>query len=179
MAENAKTTWAVDPNHSQVQFKVKHLGIANVNGTFSVFKGTVQTESDDFNNAQISFEVDANSLTTKHDERDNQLKSPIFLDVEKFPKITFSGILKKSGDSYALNGDLTIHGTTRPVTLEVEFTGIGKGRFNDIRAGFEVSGKIIRKDFGLTFNLATEAGNLIVGEEVKLHFDIELIKQAN
>ena len=179
MAENTKTIWAVDTNHSQVQFKVKHLGIANVNGTFSVFKGTIQTENDDFNSAVISFEVDSNSLTTKHEERDSQLKSPTFLDVEKFPKIIFNGILKKNADQYALEGDLAIRDTKRPIKLEVEFNGIGKGRFNDIRAGFEVNGKIIRKDFGLNFSLLTEAGSLVVGEEVKLHFDIELIKQAN
>jgi len=171
--------WTVDTNHSQVQFRVKHLGIANVAGTFKTFKGEVQTENEDFNPAEISFEIEAASLDTKLEERDNFLKSPQFLDIQNFPKILFTGILKRDSGKDEIEGELTIRDTKRIVKLEAEFTGIGQGRFNDIRAGFEVTGKINRKDFGLTFNIFTEAGSLVIGEEVKLHFDIELIKQTN
>jgi len=177
--ENTKLKWAVDTNHSEVQFKVKHLGIANVVGTFKLFKGEVTTENEDFNGAEISFEMDAASLDTKHAERDSHLRSPLFFDVEKFPKILFTGILKKKSDEYAMEGELDMHGVKRPLILAVEYNGIGKGRFNDVRAGFEVTGKFNRKDFGLAFSLLTETGSLVVGEEVKLHFDIELLKQAN
>jgi polyisoprenoid-binding protein YceI len=178
MTTNAKANWAIDAGHSEVQFKVKHLAISNVSGTFKIFKGEVETSGDDFSNARVNFEMDVNSLYTNHDERDNHLRSPLFFDAQQFPKITFQGQLKKEGSNYALHGDLTIRDTQRPVKMEVEFTGTGKGRFGETRAGFEISGKINRKDFGLNFNMLTDAGNMIVGEEVKLHFDIELIAQA-
>ncbi|HXB13488.1 MAG TPA: YceI family protein [Bacteroidia bacterium] len=173
-----KTKWAVDPNHSEVQFKVKHLMISNVSGTFKIFKGEVESESEDFNNAQIRFEVDTNSIDTNHEERNGHLKSPLFLNTEKFPRILFEGILKKKDENYELDGEITLCGVKKGLKLEVEHTGIGMGRFGDTRAGFEVNGKINRKDFGMNMALATEAGNLVVGEEIKLHFDIELLKQA-
>jgi polyisoprenoid-binding protein YceI len=178
MADKIKSKWAVDPNHSEIQFKVKHLMIANVSGTFKIFSGDVQTESEDFNNAEIHFEIDANSIDTNNEKRDTDLKSPLFLDTQKFPKITFQGVLHKKEDNYQLQGDLTVCATKQPIKMEIEFTGIGKGRFGDIRAGFEGNGKINRKDFGLTSSLMTETGSLVVGEEVKLHFDAELIKQT-
>ena len=177
MTENTKSQWIVDANHSEVQFKVKHLMIANVSGTFRTFTGRVHAESDDFNNSEISFEIDTDSIDTNQSERDGHLKSAMFLDTEKYPKIIFEGKLLKDGDDYELTGDLTICAVKRNVRLEVEYTGTGKGRFGDTRAGFEVSGKINRKDFGLNFNVLTETGSLVVGEEVKLHFDVELIKQ--
>jgi polyisoprenoid-binding protein YceI len=178
MTTNAKAKWAIDPKHSEVQFKVKHLAIANVSGTFKIFKGDVQTTNDDFEDAEINFEIDVNSIDTNLEERDGHLKSPLFFDAQKFPKITFTGLLKKENDRYALEGDLTIRDAKNKVKLDVEHTGTGKGRLGDTRAGFEVTGNINRKDFGLTWSMLTEAGNLIVGEEVKLHFDIELVSQA-
>jgi len=177
MTENIKSQWIVDASHSEVQFKVKHLMIANVSGTFRTFTGRVHAESDDFNNSEISFEIDTDSIDTNQNERDGHLKSVMFLDTEKYPKIIFEGKLLKDGDDYELTGDLTICAVKRNVRLEVEYTGTGKGRFGDTRAGFEVSGKINRKDFELNFNVLTETGSLVVGEEVKLHFDVELIKQ--
>jgi polyisoprenoid-binding protein YceI len=171
-----KTKWTIDPKHSEVQFKVKHLMISYVSGTFKIFTGEVQSESEDFNNAEIYFEIDANSIDTNLEERDTHLKSSLFLETEKFPKIVFNGFLKKKGSDYELVGELTLCAVKKTVKMETEFSGIGKGRFGDIRAGFEVNGKIDRKDFGLNFGLLTEAGSLVVGEEVKLHFDIQLIK---
>lgn len=178
MTENTKSNWIVDMNHSALQFKVKHLGLSNVSGTFKSYKGNVQTENDDFIDAEVSLEMDADSIDTKLDERDNFLKSPHFFDTQKYPKIIFSGKLKKGADSYELEGELTIREAKRNVNLAVEYNGIVKGRFGELRAGFEVTGKINRKDFGLTWNLLTEAGGIIAGEEIKLHFDIEIIKQT-
>jgi polyisoprenoid-binding protein YceI len=154
------------------------LAISNVAGTFKIFQGSVETENEDFNDATIHFEIDAGSLDTNNAERDKHLQSAAFFDTEKFPKIRFEGALHKVEDNFTLVGALTMLETTKNISFETECTGIGMGRFGDTRAGFEVQGKISRKDFGLAFNLLTETGSLVVGEEVKLHFDIQLIKQA-
>jgi len=175
--ENTITKWEVDPDHSKVQFKVKHLAIANVAGTFKIFSGKVESDKEDFDGAAIAFEIDANSINTDQVQRDGHLKSNLFFDTEKFPKITFTGALHKQDDAYELGGDLTIRDITKQVKLQAAFNGLGKDiGFGNIRAGFEAGGKINRKDFGITFNMITEAGGLNIGEEVKLDFDIELIK---
>jgi polyisoprenoid-binding protein YceI len=176
--DSQKTHWTIDPNHSEVQFKVKHLAISNVSGTFKLFTGNVQVENENFNNALIHFEIDTNSVDTNNAERDNHLKSPVFFDTENFPKILFEGNLKETDGDFYLEGELTILKTTKNIKLEAQITGIGTGRFGDTRAGFEMNGKINRRDFGLNFGLLTEAGSLVVGEDVKLHFDIQLIRQA-
>lgn len=173
MTAMTKTKWTVDTIHSSVQFKVKHLAISTVTGTFKVFQGEIFSEDDSFSQADIHFNIDANSLDTGHPERDGHLKAAEFFDTKNYPAITFRGTL----DHDKLIGALTIREVTKNVTMDVEFGGVGKGRFGDIRAGFEVSGKINRKDFGLTWSLLTETGGLVVGEEVKLHFDIQLIKE--
>lgn len=173
MVETKIATWAVDLGHSLVQFKVKHLAISTVSGTFKTFKGTIQSEQEDFNNAKVQFEIETNSIDTNNGERDKHLKSDLFLNADKYPKITFKGVLRDD----KLLGELTLLETTKTVEMEVEQTGVGQGRFGETRAGFEVTGKINRKDFGVNFHLLTDAGNLIVGEEVKLSFNIQLIKQ--
>jgi polyisoprenoid-binding protein YceI len=175
----AKTNWTIDPQHSVINFKVKHLAIANVSGIFKLCKGSLLSENEDFDNAEIHFEMDAGSIDTNNPERDTHLKSDLFLDAVKFPEIIFNGILRKTGDDYKLDGELTILDTTKKIQMDAEHTGIGKGRFNDVRAGFEVSGKINRKDFGLNFHLLNDAGDLVVGNDIKLHCDIELIKQMS
>jgi polyisoprenoid-binding protein YceI len=175
----AKTNWTIDPQHSVINFKVKHLAIANVSGIFKVYKGNALSENEDFDNAEIHFEMDASSIDTNNAERDNHLKSDLFLHTIKFPAIIFNGFLRKTGDDYKLDGELTILDTTKKIQMDAEHTGIGKGRFNDVRAGFEVSGKINRKDFGLNFHLLNDAGDLVVGNDIKLHCDIELIKQMS
>ncbi|MDJ1482710.1 YceI family protein [Cytophagaceae bacterium YF14B1] len=170
--------WTIDLAHSEVQFKVKHLAISNVSGTFNLFSGEVHSDTDDFQNAQVSFQLLTSSIDTNNSERDTHLKSTMFLDVEQFPDILFNGFIRSHNEAYRLVGELTIKGITQAVTIEIEHTGTGTGRFGDTRAGFEGNAKINRKDFGLTFHLLTEAGSLVVGEEIKLHFDIQLIKQA-
>ena len=175
--EKVLTKWTVDTNHSKLQFKVKHLAIANVAGTFKIFSGEVETDNDDYDGASIAFEVDASSINTDHEQRDGHLRSNLFLDVEKFPKITFTGTLHRKTMGYEVEGDLTIRDVKRPIKLPAEFNGVGKDiAFKNTRAGFEASGKINRKDFGINFGMLTETGGLVVGEEIKLSLDIELIK---
>lgn len=172
-----KTTWAVDPGHSEVQFKVKHLGIANVSGTFRVFNGYMHSDAADFADSEVYFEVDASSIDTNNAERDKHLQSELFLHAKKSPKIVFTGKVIKERDDYQLFGNLTILEITKPIKLNVTHTGTGEGRFGDRRAGFEVFGSVNRKDFGINFNLANELGNLVVGEQIKIQCDIELIAQ--
>jgi polyisoprenoid-binding protein YceI len=173
MKEQANTTWKVDAGHSSVGFKIKHLAISNVSGAFLNFEGHVYSLAPDyFEGAAVDFEIQADSLNTNNAERDAHLRSGLFFDVQQFPTISFKGRLIGN----QLTGHLTIRNVTREVTLEAAFTGLGKGRFGDTRAGFELNGKINRKDFDLTWSMLSEAGNLIVGEDVKLDMNIELIQ---
>ena len=131
MTQNTKSTWKIDSNHSLIQFKVKHLAISNVSGTFNVFKGDVQTESEDFSGAEIQFVLDTNSVDTNNSDRDAHLKSDAFFNAPKFPTISFNGKLHKMEDEYQLEGELTLLETTKVVKLNVEYSGTGKGRFGD------------------------------------------------
>lgn len=175
----ATTKWAIDPMHSEVQFKVKHLVISTVSGFFKSFEGSLETESDDFENAAISFALDIDSIDTNQTQRDEHLKSPEFFDAAQFPQITFkSTSFKKTGDDeYALVGDLTIKGVTKTVMLDAEFGGSTDDFYGNTKAGFEVTGKINRKDFGLTWDGVTEAGSIVVGEDIKLLINIQFAKQ--
>ena len=172
-------TWALDPTHSEAQFKVKHLVISTVTGTFKSFEGSFESDSEDFEGAAISFSLDTNSIDTNPEQRDGHLKSGDFFDVENYPKITFksTSFTKKKGDDYKLVGDLTIKDVTKSVELEVELGGIAVDPYGNTKAGFEVSGKINRKDFGLTWSAITEAGAVVVGEDIKLQFNVQFIKQ--
>jgi polyisoprenoid-binding protein YceI len=175
----AKTTWVIDPTHSEVAFKVKHLMISNVKGSFGEFSGQVLAESDDFSNAEISFRLNAESISTGVADRDGHLKSPDFFDVGNFREITFASgmLIKTKGEEYALTGNLAIKGISLPVNLDVEFGGLMTDPWGNEKAGFTLSGKISRKDFGLTWNAALEAGGVMVGDEVRISADIQLLKQ--
>ena len=175
------TKWAIDPSHSKVSFKVKHLMISNVAGNFKEFEGTVSSDENDFSGAVINFSLNAASIDTEIADRDAHLKSADFFDAEQYPKITFSGNgLKDLGDDmYELTGDLTIKVVTKPVKLSVEFGGVMSDPWGNVKAGFSINGKINRKDFGLNWNAALEAGGVLVGEEVKISGDVELVKLAN
>ena len=173
----ATRTWQIDAGHSQIGFKVKHLGIANVNGVFKDFSGEMVSDEEVFEQAVVRFNLDVKTIDTNNAQRDEHLKSDLFFNVERFPGIMFSGKLEQHGSAYQLAGDMTILDTTKPVILDVLLTGTGMGRFGEKRVGFEVSGKIRRKDFGLNFHLLNEAGDLVVGEEVKFAGDIELFWQ--
>ncbi len=172
-------TWVLDPTHSEAQFKVKHLVISTVTGTFKSFEGSFESDSEDFEGAAISFSLDTNSIDTNQEQRDGHLKSGDFFDVENYPKITFksTSFTKKKGDDYKLVGDLTIKDVTKSVELEVELGGIAVDPYGNTKAGFEVSGKINRKDFGLTWSAITEAGAVVVGEDIKLQFNVQFVKQ--
>lgn len=173
-----KTKWAIDTMHSEVQFKVKHLVISTVTGTFNSFDGTVTNEGDDFDGAQVTFEVDVNSVDTNQTDRDNHLRSADFFNVEEYPKMTFSGSLKKvSDEDYKLEGPLTIKDTTKDVSLDVTYGGSMIDGYGQTKAGFEVSGKINRKEFGLTWSQVTEAGGVVVGDDVKLIFNVQFARQ--
>lgn len=177
----ATKTWALDPTHSEVQFKIKHLMITNVTGSFNIFSVAVETENEDFTKAKISFTADVNSISTNNEQRDAHLKGPDFFDTEKFPQIKFEATKSENIDndgSYDLYGDLTIRDVTKNIKLSVEFGGVVKDPWGNTKAGFTINGKINRKDFGLTWNAVTEAGGLVVSEEVRLFAELELIEQA-
>ena len=174
------TKWVVDPMHSEVQFKVKHLVISTVTGFFKSFEGSMETEGDGFDDAKINFAIDIDSIDTNQSQRDGHLKSPEFFDAEKYPQITFTSTSFKSAgeeDEYKLTGDLTVKGVTKSVTLDAEFGGSADDFYGNTKAGFEVTGKINRKEFGLTWDGVTEAGSVVVGEDIKLSINIQFAKQ--
>lgn len=174
------TVWKLDPTHSEVVFKVKHLVITTVTGHFRSFDGTVETENDsDFSSAKVDFSIDANSIDTNQADRDGHLKSADFFDAENHPKIVFksTSLEKKSEEEFVLNGDLTIRGTTLPVKFDVEFGGTVTDPYGNFKAGFEVSGKISRKAFGLTWSAVTEAGAVVVSDDVKIQASVQFVKQ--
>jgi polyisoprenoid-binding protein YceI len=177
----ALTNWVVDPLHSEVTFKVKHLMITNVTGSFDIFTVSAQTEGEDFTKAKISFTADVNSISTGIADRDGHLKGADFFDAAKYPEIKFTETKVENVDkdgSYELYGDLTMHGVTKNIKLSVEFGGVVKDGYGNTKAGFTINGKINRKDFGLGWNMATEAGGVVVSEEVKIAAELQLIKQA-
>jgi polyisoprenoid-binding protein YceI len=173
-----KTKWNLDTMHSDVQFKVKHLVISTVTGNFGKFNSEVETDGDDFSTAKIHFSIDVNSISTGSEHRDNHLKSAEFFDSANHPTIDFiSSAVKRSGENnFQIEGDLTLHGVTKPVIFEAEFGGTMKDPYGNFKAGFEVSGKINRKDFGLNWNALTEAGGVVVSEEVKLLANVQFVK---
>lgn len=174
------TVWKLDPTHSEVVFKVKHLVITTVTGHFRSFDGTVETENDsDFSSAKVDFTIDAGSIDTNQADRDGHLKSADFFDAESHPKITFAStsLEQKSDDEFVLNGDLTVRGTTLPVKFNVEFGGTVTDPYGNFKAGFEVTGKISRKAFGLTWSAVTEAGAVVVGDDVKIQASVQFVKQ--
>ena len=174
------TKWSIDPMHSEVQFKVKHLVISTVTGFFKSFSGSVESDGEDFSDAKIEFSLDIDSIDTTQTQRDEHLKSAEFFDAAQYPHITFksTSLTKTGDDEYKLTGDLTIKDVTKPVTLDVEYGGSAADFYGNTKAGFEVTGKINRKEFGLTWDGVTEAGSIVVGEDIKLTINAQLTKQA-
>src|SRR3990170_2698956 len=173
----AQTTWTIDKAHSKVGFNIAHMGVSEVEGKFNEFEGTVVAKSDDFNGAVIEFSSKTASIDTDNEKRDGHLKSPDFFEAEKYPETKFKGTLVKDGGKYKLKGDLTLHGVTKPVELDVTYGGTvdtGKGK----KAGFKLSGKINRQDYGLTWSNKVPTGELVVGDEVEIVAKIELDKKA-
>jgi polyisoprenoid-binding protein YceI len=176
----ATKNWVLDPTHSEVHFKIKHLMITNVTGSFDIFNISAKTDNEDFTKAKISFTADVNSISTGNEQRDGHLKSADFFDAEKFPQVTFEATKAEPVDndgSFDLYGDLTIKGVTKNIKLAVEFGGVVKDPYGNTKAGFTINGKINRKDFGLTWNAVTEAGGVVVSDEVRIIAEIQLIEQ--
>ena len=173
-------TWAIDPSHSEIQFKIKHLMITNVTGSFDIFNVSVETEEEDFMKAKVSCTADINSISTGDDQRDEHLKSADFFDAATYPQIKFVATNYENVDndgSYELYGDLTIRDVTRPVKLDVEFGGVVKDPYGNTKAGFSINGKIKRKDYGLVWNGVTETGGIVVSDDVRIACEIQLIEQ--
>lgn len=165
--------WNLDPSHSEVQFKVRHLMITNVTGKIEKFSTEVESDDEQFSNARISFSADMSSLSTGDEKRDGHLKAADFFEIEKYPAISFTSG-KLEGEK--LNGNLTIKDVTNPVQLDVDFGGVGKDPWGNTKAGFTLTGKIKRSDWNLNWNAALETGGVLISDDVKLAIEIQLVK---
>ncbi len=179
--ETTKTKWAIDPSHSELTFKVKHLMITNVKGDFKKFDATVENTGDDFDRARIVVTVDAASVDTNNTDRDAHLRAEDFFDVENHPELIFksTGLKKLDPSNYQLKGLLTIRGVEKEVVLDVEHGGIIKDPYGNQKAGFSVTGKLNRKDWGLNWNAALEAGGVMVSDEVRLSAEVQFVQQPS
>ncbi|HMI08425.1 MAG TPA: YceI family protein [Flavobacterium sp.] len=173
------TKWVIDPTHSEIGFKVKHMMFTNVSGKFQKFEASIATEGDTFENAKIEFTGAIDSLSTGNADRDGHLLSADFFDAAQYPEITFKATAVKKVDEsdYEIIGDLTLHGVTKSVKLAAEYSGQMKDPWGNTKAGFALEGKINRKDWGLNWNAALETGGVLVGEEVRLAIELQFIKQ--
>lgn len=175
-----KTKWILDPTHSELGFKIKHLMISNVSGFLKNFEAEVEMDESDFSTAQINLSAEMASITTNNEQRDGHLRNADFFEVEKYPTLKFRStkIDKIGNDSFAVYGELTLKGITKPVKLNVEYNGITKDPWGGERTGFLVTGKINRSEWGVNFNSVLETGGVALGEEVKINSEIQLVKQA-
>lgn len=176
----ATSKWSLDPTHSELGFKIKHLMISHVSGNFKKFDVQVQTDGDDFTTANVTATIDVASINTNNDQRDEHLRNADFFETEKHPNIIFKSTRteKAEGNDFYLYGDLTIKDTTKPVKLTVEYSGMAKDPWGNTKAGFTVTGKINRKDWGISYNATLETGGVMLGEELKLSGEIQLVKQT-
>lgn len=173
----AQTTWNIDKVHSKIGFSVVHMVVAETEGTFKDYTGTVSSKSDDFNGAEVSFSAKVASINTENEKRDGHLKSADFFDAEKFPEISFKGNLVKDGSKYKLKGDFTMKGVTKKVEFDVVYGGVietGRGT----KAGFKINGTINRQDYGVTWAAKMAGGEMVVSDDVTLAIKVELDKQA-
>ena len=168
-----KTKWAIDPTHSEISFKVKHMMISTVTGHFDSFNATVEAEDDSFVNADIEVSIDTASINTKNADRDGHLQSDDFFNAAEYPTLNFKS---KSFDGSTLVGDLTIRDITKEVSLDVELNGVAVDPYGQTKAGFEISGEINRKDFGLKWDAVTEAGSIVVSDKIKLVIDAQFVR---
>ena len=174
----ATTKWTIDPTHSEVTFKVKHLMISTVTGSFKVFEGQAESETEDFKSVKnIEFKADVKSINTNNEQRDEHLKSADFFAADDHAELIFkAGNFDVNSDK--MQGELTIRNTTKPISLDVDFGGVVVDPYGQTKAGLTVSGKISRKEFGLTWNSITEAGSVVVSDEVRLSVEVQFVKQA-
>lgn len=168
--------WNIDPAHSAIEFTARHLVVTKVRGSFSSFSASIEV-AEDLTQSKISAEIDVASVSTGEQERDTHLKSADFFDVEKFPKMTFASTsITPAGDHFALAGDLTIHGTTRSINLDLEFNGVSKDPWGNTRTGYTATGEISRKDFGMEWNVPLEGSGVLVSDRIQISLEIQLIK---
>ncbi len=173
-----KTQWKVDPMHSEVGFKVRHMMITNVTGSFGSFDASAETEGEDFSNAKLQFEANIDSISTGVADRDAHLKSDDFFNAEQYPKLSFtSSTIEMDGDELVIEGDITIRDVTKRIKLNGEFGGIVVDPYNQTKAGITINGKIKRSEFGLKWSALTEAGSVVVADEIKLQSEIQFVKQ--
>jgi polyisoprenoid-binding protein YceI len=182
VSKTGTTTWEIDPNHTLVEFSAKHMMITTVKGRFGGVTGTIVVDERNPDRSTVEAEIDAATLDTRTEQRDQHLRSTDFLDVEKYPTITFksrhvSGSSKNPGDEFKLTGDLTIRGTTREVTLDAVYEGKGKDPWGGERVSFSATGKVDRRDFGLTWNQALETGGLLVGNDIKISIEVQAVRK--
>jgi polyisoprenoid-binding protein YceI len=172
-------TYKIDPVHSEILFKVRHMMISNVAGTFGKFDAKMESNTSDFSDAKVTFVAETSSVNTNNAQRDGHLQSPDFFNSAKYPEMTFAStsLEKKSSEEYKLNGNLTIRDVTRPVSLKVNYGGTQTDSYGQKKSGFEIEGTINRKDFGLVWNMPIEAGGVVVSEEVKLQINIQMVLQ--
>lgn len=176
----ATTKWLLDPTHSELGFKVKHLMISNVSGTFKSFSAEMETEDADLTRARIKLTAQVASISTNNDQRDAHLRNSDFFEADTYPELQFlsTRVEKVDNETFNLFGELTLKGVTKPVKLTVDYNGVTKDPWGNQRAGFTVSGKINRKDWGLSYNAVLETGGVALGEEVKISADIQMVKEA-
>jgi polyisoprenoid-binding protein YceI len=176
----ATTKWIIDPAHSEIQFKIRHLMITNVTGSFGKFNAEIESGDQDFSSSKINFTADVDSISTSNEQRDGHLKSADFFDTAKNPILSFvsTKLEKISNEEYTLYGNLTMHGVTKPVKLDVEHGGVITDPWGKTRTGFTIEGKINRKEFGLEWNSPTETGGFVLGDEVKLNANVQFVKQV-
>lgn len=174
-----KTKWNVDKSHSEILFRVKHLMITNVKGEFRDFTAEVESENDDFSDADINLTIKSASVFTNSDDRDAHLRSADFFDVENYPELTFqsTSFTKIDDERYKLTGLLTIKGVSKEVTLNAEFGGLNKDPWGNQKAGFSINGSFNRKDWGLNWNAALETGGVLVSDEVKMSAEVQFVKE--
>jgi polyisoprenoid-binding protein YceI len=177
--ENMDTKWTIDGMHSEIGFKVRHMMISNVSGNFGQFTAEASTTGDDFSTANFSFNASIDSINTGVADRDGHLKSADFFDAAAHPELTFhsTSVKKLSEGELEISGDMSIKGIVKPVTLVADFAGIAVDPYGQTKAGMSISGKIKRSEFGLTWSAVTEAGNIVLGDEINLNCEVQLIKQ--
>ena len=176
----AITKWSLDPTHSEIHFKVRHLMVSWVTGSFKQFNATVETEGDDITTAKVHFTAEIHSISTNNEQRDAHLRTGDFFDAENHPQLTFESnkLEKISDEHYKLYGTLTMRGVSKPVVLNAEYGGKAQDPWGNTRIGVSVSGKINRKDFGVNFSMVSETGGILLGEEVTINANTEFVKQA-
>jgi polyisoprenoid-binding protein YceI len=173
------TKWVLDPTHSELSFKIRHLMISNVSGVFTKFNASAESAGDDFGTAKIIADIEVGSINTNNAQRDEHLRNADFFEAENYPRITFRStkVERADEDTFDVYGDLTIKNITHPVKLTVEYSGLAKDHWGNIKAGFTINGKINRKDWGISYNAVLETGGLALGEEVKINGEMQLVKE--